>query len=132
MGQEVGPDSKLLDRAFNKAFSVHNDAEQQAQPRVKTPKDKDAELRELTTSMDVTDAVSRMLLAQRDGDYFRCTAEGKLPAVLSGLHLCIVRSTKQSSTRPGVQRERNSQHFSDRQLLEAAAHLAWPVAMVLC
>lgn len=71
-----GQDSKLLDRAFNKAFSVHNEAEQQAQPRVKTTQDKDAELRELTTSMDISDAVSRMLLAQRDGDYFRCHCPG--------------------------------------------------------
>ena len=63
-----------MEKAFNKAFSEQQYTDRDtssAQPRVKTQSDEDAELRDLRTKMDASDAVSRMLLAQRDGDYFR-------------------------------------------------------------
>lgn len=69
--------SKLLDRAFNKALSAQQNEQQeqeqeQAQPRVRTQQDEEAELRQLNARMDASDAIQRMLLAQKDKDYFRC------------------------------------------------------------
>ncbi len=67
-----------FDRAFNKALSGRNlEVEELTKRRPmseaeKTAKETEA-LRSTSAPMSADDAIKRMLLADRDKDYFRCT-----------------------------------------------------------
>jgi hypothetical protein len=64
---------KVLERAFNKAMAGHLSAQDEAERPAKRPKveDEDALLRKKDAPMQVADAIQRILLADKDKDYFR-------------------------------------------------------------
>ena len=67
---------KALDRAFNRVLAKQRDAaEKMAVHRPKSKEEVEAEeaakLRTSGTPMAVSDAIQRMLLAEKDKDYFR-------------------------------------------------------------
>lgn len=69
---------KALDRAFNRVLAKQRDAEEKsALHRPKSKEELEAEeierLRASATPMAVSDAIKRMLLADKDKDFFRYT-----------------------------------------------------------
>ena len=63
-----------FDRAFNRVFAGHNaeESKREAERRPPPPEDEEGKLRRTAAPMQVTDAIRRMLLADKDRDYFRC------------------------------------------------------------
>ena len=66
---------QVLGRAFNQSAAAVSRVQDDHDPvikRRKVQRDEEHELRSLTSGMSAADAIKRILLAQKDKDYFRC------------------------------------------------------------
>ena len=72
---------RLLNRVFNTAAAQQAHQEEGERPQEKAAANEEDALRRSDAPMDAKDAIKRILLAQKDRDWFRCA-----PAAQQRLH----------------------------------------------